>query len=1087
MTTSVRDKLLPALHDARKYQELEKAEISMTERDRAKELEEIKTRTMFNMVEPLHITINGQVSTRNFVYLTHAQAFLFNNVTIKKMLGALEIKREPQLCIRLLPSAFGLEFCNSQSRDRKKSGRHSDDKNFIEHGARGCIHAPTVTKTELLDSDAKLLDFMKDVLLPLAISTNAVILMQGGSECDMARSFERACQPLFARYGDKFPCTVICLQSATAFGGVIAAADSKDYPLSPEDIASAKTSIAWQYLKSSKHSKPNKIKKAVENRFGPNVGAWSAYDAVGWCTHYIMTESVVGEEEKSYKRDSSDFNHINMLLSAYFAQMIPTICFTTFGINPNATFGRGGSRFSPHTNLIRREIPVFFLDCRKRKVYNLDAELTEQHPVAKLLQKVAGTESPLPAPATTEEPAKNTLDDKDTASVPTMQKGEIAKSFSLETVENEDLRARQLKIIAKLDRHIAAGKVGEMPSMHNANMVKTMIVKLALLDHTDTLDALLATHPVAGNNDVVLNDSWCNCMLSYFKMILDLDKTLLTKVDYCGKFKDPLQRLQRTADGNIPIDKEVLGCITPLYEKIEQLQNDELANVEGIQKTDEMLINAVVEYLIVEDIRQHWASTTALDRAKIKARFQCDDGYSFYQQAIRDKQNYWHDLLRSPFMKGASVYELQNVKSLVTLLTQADRLPKYNSYEALMIIRDAWCCYDIFAYTSSRMKVRAKISYMVFLLNGLLLTTTAVYGENIKLLFGVVDTVSILGNHFGVIGLILFALSLFGSIIAGYLAYVDPVKRWKELRLMSLHLKRDIWQFRTRSAKYAVDGNASGALGAQRRSAERLLRARVIEFREDCLEKADAQNYDMLKEPADGVFKHGQFAPLEKDMLDLAQSVGTSVVRTSVGLGISPLRRLCCGRRGGGEHHESNHKDDNFYSPVKPEDYLEWRIMPLLRFYRKRLPLYSSADNWSQALLGFNSIVSAIFAYFEMVSAVALVAQASSIQINFAEFNDIKKKLMRYNGIIAALENQILWWKSLTKVEKASQYNINRLVNGVEEMVAGEQQAWLAAYMKREQEAEGTKPRTRSNNKNSAAKVSPTLDNDSGEYEYTQT
>ena len=154
--------------------------------------------------------------------------------------------------------------------------------------------------------------------------------------------------------------------------------------------------------------------------------------------------------------------------------------------------------------------------------------------------------------------------------------------------------------------------------------------------------------------------------------------------------------------------------------------------------------------------------------------------------------------------------------------------------------------------------------------------------------------------------------------------------------------------------------------------------------------------------------------------------------------------------------------------------------MPLLRFYRKRLPLYSSADNWSQALLGFNSIVSAIFAYFEMVSAVALVAQASSIQINFAEFNDIKKKLMRYNGIIAALENQILWWKSLTKVEKASQYNINRLVNGVEEMVAGEQQAWLAAYMKREQEAEGAKPKKHTNSRNSAAKVSPTLDNDSG-------
>ena len=130
---------------------------------------------------------------------------------------------------------------------------------------------------------------------------------------------------------------------------------------------------------------------------------------------------------------------------------------------------------------------------------------------------------------------------------------------------------------------------------------------------------------------------------------------------------------------------------------------------------------------------------------------------------------------------------------------------------------------------------------------------------------------------------------------------------------------------------------------------------------------------------------------------------------------------------------------------------MEWRVIPLLNFYRSRLPLYASADNWSQALLGLNSITAAVFAYFEMVSAVAIVAQASSVQINFSEFNDIKKKLLRYNGIIAALENQILWWNSLTKVEKASQINVNKLVNGVEETIAGEQQAWLAAYIKDEE------------------------------------
>ena len=85
------------------------------------------------------------------------------------------------------------------------------------------------------------------------------------------------------------------------------------------------------------------------------------------------------------------------------------------------------------------------------------------------------------------------------------------------------------------------------------------------------------------------------------------------------------------------------------------------------------------------------------------------------------------------------------------------------------------------------------------------------YGQDLKnsLGYGHVENVVVLGKPFGVIGLTLFIFSLIGSIIAGYLAYVNPVRRWKELRLMSLHLKRDIWQFRTRSAKYSVDSSGS--------------------------------------------------------------------------------------------------------------------------------------------------------------------------------------------------------------------------------------------------------------------------------------
>jgi hypothetical protein len=89
-------------------------------------------------------------------------------------------------------------------------------------------------------------------------------------------------------------------------------------------------------------------------------------------------------------------------------------------------------------------------------------------------------------------------------------------------------------------------------------------------------------------------------------------------------------------------------------------------------------------------------------------------------------------------MKGASVYDLVAVKNMVDMLTRADRLPKRNSYEALLIIRDAWCIYDLFAYTATNMKSRAKISYALFLANGLLLTATRYVMKSYTMKLGII-------------------------------------------------------------------------------------------------------------------------------------------------------------------------------------------------------------------------------------------------------------------------------------------------------------------------------------------------------------
>jgi hypothetical protein len=922
---------------------------SSREEAQSKELEEIRTRTMYKMVDSLSMSIDGQNTTRNFVYLTHSQSFMFNSVSIKKLLSALELRHEPQLCIRFLSSAFGLEFSKSQSIGRKRTGRHSDDPAFIEHGARGSIYPPVCNPRDMLEADSMLLQFCKEVVLPLAISTNAVILMQGSSECDLAMTFQRACQGLFARYGtDNLPFTIICVQSATAFAGTVAR-DTK------------KQTIASQYLEKSSVARPKRIMKAVENRFGSNAETWSAYEAVAWCTHYLLCESVVGQDldPTTLKKDSSDFDNIMMLISSAFSANIPTICFSTYGINPSASFGRGGNRFASVCNLLKQEIPVVFLDVRERLIQHVaDHEINDKHPVAILL-KNAG-------------------------------KGSAASADSI------------------TDKSQSVYQVNEK------SRLKDKVLELAMGDHKRLGEELLQVRPVVGNDSVCLCDAWDNCMLAHFKMIIDADFSSAT----IGPNGEALKKGGIDAREKI-VDGQASNTL-PLFQMIKRMELNEVSTGDGLSNSDKKAIERVTSFLAYEDLRQHWEATSQDDKDKIKAQFGITTGEEFYMEAIRDKSNYWNDMLKSPYMKGASVHDLAGVRNLVDSLTRADRLPKRNTYETLLILRDAWCVYDLFTFYASKMKARAKYSYVVFLSNGLFLTYLSVYGSAL-VEYGLPPTVNILQKTFDSVSLTLFLFSLLGSLIAGYIAYVDPVKRWKELRLLSQQLKRDIWQFRSRTGKFRT-ATRDGA--GKKRFAERVLRARIMMYREQALERANAKGFDMLKEPKERIFVHGQFS--------------------------LPHRPQGCCKSRGIEHIE--HRDDNFYSPVKPEEYLEWRLKPLLKFYRRRLPMYARGDGISHALLSIYAMLSAVLSYGNMTAAVALLAQVSSIQLNFMEFNDVKKKLMRYNGIIAGLENKILWWNSLTKVEKASQLTVNELVNGVEEMIAGEQQAWLAAHMKQKDE-----------------------------------
>jgi hypothetical protein len=417
-----------------------------------------------------------------------------------------------------------------------------------------------------------------------------------------------------------------------------------------------KQTIASQYLEKSSVARPKRIMKAVENRFGSNAETWSAYEAVAWCTHYILCESVVGQDLDSttLKKDSSDFDNIMMLISSAFSANIPTICFSTYGINPSASFGRGGNRFASVCNLLKQEIPVVFLDVRERLIQHVaDHEINDKHPVAILL-KNAGKGSAASADSITD------------------------KSQSVYQVnEKSRLKGSAASADSITDKSQSVYQVNEK------SRLKDKVLELAMGDHKRLGEELLQVRPVVGNDSVCLCDAWDNCMLAHFKMIIDADFSSATIGPTGEAFKKGgIDAREKIVDGQA-------SNTLPLFQMIKRMELNEVSTGDGLSNSDKKAIERVTSFLAYEDLRQHWEATSQDDKDKIKAQFGITTGEEFYMEAIRDKSNYWNDMLKSPYMKGASVHDLAGVRNLVDSLTRADRLPKRNTYETLLILRDA--------------------------------------------------------------------------------------------------------------------------------------------------------------------------------------------------------------------------------------------------------------------------------------------------------------------------------------------------------------------------------------------------------------
>jgi hypothetical protein len=138
--------------------------------------------------------------------------------------------------------------------------------------------------------------------------------------------------------------------------------------------------------------------------------------------------------------------------------------------------------------------------------------------------------------------------------------------------------------------------------------------------------------------------------------------------------------------------------------------------------------------------------------------------------------------------------------------------------------------------------------------------------------------------------------------------------------------------------------------------------------------------------------------------------------------------------------------EDNHHSPLKPHDYLEFRVKPLVHFYQKRLPRYYSTRTSSTATILLSTIGSTLLILLGQAPWTAILAALSTVVTAWAAFNSTDKKLSRLSATINSIDGVLLSWRTFSDVEQASVINTDNLIWACEEIFRNERQVSRALF-----------------------------------------
>ena len=364
-----------------------------------------------------------------------------------------------------------------------------------------------------------------------------------------------------------------------------------------------------------------------------------------------------------------------------------------------------------------------------------------------------------------------------------------------------------------------------------------------------------------------------------------------------------------------------------------------------------------------------------------------------------------YDILTSKHSYSESIYDLEGVSEIMAKVAKINHLPDQHSRESLLLLRQAWCDVDLYHDQATRYKVIAKICYLTMLFFGIFVVVVGVVKAN-QIIPGF--TLSEWFSNYLVLG-----ASLGGTIVAGIISYMNPSWRWQQLRSHALQLESDIWAFRTRSGIYKDDSRTDVF------ESEEVFQNSLTRIRSAVHSSADLQKTCFYAQHSRNVYNHDQFPSMTEAKL-----------RSCIKRCCRPKVHTC--------------PDDNFYSLLKPEEYIDCRVKTAILFYKKRIPKYAFIRGIAQVYILFGSLSGAILAFLGRAYLVGVISIINSAVVAWMEFQGVDKKMERYSTAINDLETLKIWWFALQDVEKFAIENIDKLIESTESIIQKERDGWRA-------------------------------------------